>query len=227
MLGQVAALQRPLLVLLHQHRANRKRVRRPMGLTGLAAAAPGPRTSRPHPQHPKHPCLLRRLAVDRPNQARACDITCLPMARGFLYLAAAMDWHSRKVLSWRVSSTLDAGFCAAALREALALARHGSPDVFNNRPGRAVHRRGLHRRPQGARHPDSQRRQGPRPGQPRLWRTVKYEHAYLKPAEDGTALKRGLAAYFDCYNQRRGHSALDGKTPDEVYFQPGKQRQAA
>ena len=207
---------------------NRKRIRRLMALMGLAAVAPGPHTSKPHPGHPKYPCLLRGLAIDRPNQVWASDITYLPMAKGFLYLVAILDWHSRKVLAWRVSNTPDADFCVAALREALA--RHGSPDIFNTDQGAqftAQSFTGLLKEHGIAISMDGKGRALDNVFVERLWRTVKHEHVYLNPAEDGAALKRGLTTYFDWHNRRRGHSALDGKTPDEVYFQPDHQRQAA
>ena len=112
---------------------NRKRVSRLMGVMGLAAVAPGPHTSRPHPHHPKYPYLLRGMVIDRPNQVWATDITYVPMAKGFLYLAAIMDWYSRRVLAWRVSNTLDSEFCVAALHEALRC--HGRPEIFNTDQG--------------------------------------------------------------------------------------------
>jgi putative transposase len=114
-------------------RVNRKRVQRLMRQMGLSAVAPGPYTSRPHPLHAKYPYLLRGLTIQRPNQVWATDITYVPMAKGFMYLAAIMDWRSRRVLAWRVSNTLDSDFCVAALKEALT--RFGSPDIFNSAQG--------------------------------------------------------------------------------------------
>lgn len=190
--------------------------------------APGPHTSRPHPAHPKYPYLLRGLAIHRPNQVWASDITYIPMAKGFLYLAAMLDWHSRKVLAWRVSNTLDSDFCVAALREALA--RHGRPDIFNTDQGAqftAESVTSVLKAHDIAISMDGKGRALDNVFVERLWRTVKYEHVYLNPAENGTVLKQGLSTYFDWYNRQRSHSALDDHTPDEVYFQPINQQQAA
>jgi putative transposase len=111
------------------HEVNRKRAQRLMQLMGIRSLAPQPSTTKPHPAHPKYPYLLRNLRINRPNQVWCADITYIPFAKGFLYLVAVMDWHSRKVLSWRVSNTMTTDFCVAALTEALAL--YGTPDIFN------------------------------------------------------------------------------------------------
>jgi putative transposase len=210
------------------HPVNRKRVSRLMGLMGLAAVAPGPHTSRPHPQHPKYPYLLRNKVIDRPNQVWSTDITYVPMAKGHLYLVAILDWYSRRVLAWRVSNTLDSEFCVAALQEALA--RYGRPEIFNTDQGAqftadaftsVLKTHGI------AISMDGKGRALDNVFVERLWRTVKYEHIYLNPAESGTALKQGLATYFAWYNQKRLHSSLNDQTPDEVYFQAITPQQAA
>ena len=210
------------------HPDNRKRVRRLMGLMGLAAVAPGPHTSRPHPQHPKYAYLLRNTVIDRPNQVWSTDITYVPMAKGHLYLVAILDWYSRRVLAWRVSNTMDSEFCVAALQEALA--RYGSPEIFNTDQGAqftadaftsVLKAHGI------AISMDGKGRAFDNVFVERLWRTVKYEHIYLNPAENGTALKQGLATYFAWYNQKRPHSSLDNQTPDEVYFRAVTEQQAA
>lgn len=210
------------------HPVNRKRVRRLMGLMGLAAVAPGPHTSRPHPQHPKYAYLLRNTVIDRPNQVWSTDITYVPMAKGHLYLVAILDWYSRRVLAWRVSNTMDSEFCVAALQEALA--RYGSPEIFNTDQGAqftadaftsVLKAHGI------AISMDGKGRALDNVFVERLWRTVKYEHIYLNPAENGTALKQGLATYFAWYNQKRPHSSLDNQTPDEVYFRAVTEQQAA
>jgi putative transposase len=209
-------------------RVNRKRVQRLMRLMGLAAVAPGPHTSRPHPLHPKYPYLLRGLTIHRSNQVWATDITYVPMAKGFMYLAAIMDWHSRRVLAWRVSNTLDSDFCVAALKEALT--RFGRPEIFNSDQGAQFTSEaftGVLKEQGVAISMDGKGRALDNAFVERLWRTVKYEHLYLNPADDGTALRQGLARYFDWYNQQRPHSGLDGRTPDEVYFGLAVQQQAA
>ena len=142
----------------HGHQVNRKRVRRLMQLIGLEAIYRRPNTSKPNPGHKVYPYLLRGLEINRVNQVWATDITYIPMARGFLYLVAIMDWHSRYVLARRLSNTLEVDFCVAALEEALS---KGRPQIFNNRPGQPVHQRGLHQHSAGARRSSEHGRQGP------------------------------------------------------------------
>ena len=141
----------------------RKRVRRLMRRIGLSPIYQVPRTSEPNPQHRIYPYLLRHLAIERPNQVWCADVTYIPMRRGFLYLIAIMDWFSRKVLAWRLSNTMDADFCIAALEEAIA--RHGSPDIFNTDQGSAVHQLRLHDDAEGRRHPHLHGRPWPLDGQ--------------------------------------------------------------
>ncbi len=209
-------------------RVNRKRVQRLMRRMGIRSVSPGPNTSKPHPQHKVYPYLLRGVTVDRPNQVWATDITCIPMARGFLYLVAIMDWHSRKVLSWRLSNTLDTRFCVEALKEALD--RHGAPEIFNTDHGVQFTSQVF---------TDVLKEHGVRISMDgkgcyrdnifveRLWRTVKYECVYLYAFEDGAVAREKLKAYFQWYNQERDHQSLAYQTPDEVYFQANNQKQAA
>jgi putative transposase len=163
---------------------NLKTVHRAMRILGMAAVAPGPHTSKPHPQHPKYPYLLRGVAIDRPNQVWSADVTYLPMARGFQYLVAVVDWFSRKVLSWRVSNSLDAGFCVEALEEALR--RYGAPEIFNTDQGAQFTSEaflGVLRRHDVRISMDGKGRALDNVFVERLWRTVKYEHVYLRPAD--------------------------------------------
>ena len=137
---------------------SRKRVQRLMRVMGLRAIYRSPRTSRPAPEHRVYPYLLEKIRVTRPNQAWAADITYLPMARGFLYLVVIMDWHSRYVVAWRLSNTLEADFCVDALKEALG---QGQPEVFNHRPGQPIHQPGIHPSPAGSWGEDQHGREGP------------------------------------------------------------------
>jgi len=196
----------------------RKRVSRLMARMGLSPIYQKPRTSEPHPAHPVYKYLLRGLAIERPNQVWCADITYLPMRRGFLYLVAIMDWASRKVLSWRLSNTMDVEFCIAALEEALA--RHGAPEIFNTDQGSQF---------TSPRFTDVLRNAGVRISMDgrgrwmdnvfieRLWRSMKYECVYLHAFETGSELRTGLARWIGLYNERRPHLALDGRTPDEAY----------
>ena len=143
-------------------KVNRKRIQRLMRLMGIEAVYPKPRTSRPHPEHHVYPYLLRNLTIDRPNQVWAADITYVPMARGFMYLVAVMDWHSRKILSWRLSNTLDSDFCIQALQEALS--RHGRPEIFNTDQGSQFTSNRFTQVPQRSRHRNQHGRSGPVPG---------------------------------------------------------------
>ena len=199
-------------------RVNRKRVQRLMRAMGLAAIAPGPHTSIPHPDHKKYPYLLRGLDVNRPNQVWASDITYIPMARGFLFLVAIMDWHSRRVLSWRLSNTLESSFCLEALEEAIRT--HGVPEIFNTDQGaqysselwlQACESRGIKISM------DGKGRALDNIVIERLWRTLKYEQIYPKPAENGHQLEAQLRTYFTWYNDERPHSSLDGQTPREAH----------
>jgi putative transposase len=200
------------------HWVNRKRVRRLMGVLGLAGMAPGPDTSRPHPQHKAYPYLLRGLAVGRPNQVWSTDITYVRLARGFVYLVAVIDWYSRKVLAWRVSNTLDGGFCVDCLEQALRI--HGLPEIFNSDQGCQFTSEaftGVLKRHGIAISMDGRGRALDNIFVERLWRSVKHEDVYLKGYAGVPELLLGLADYFAFYNSERFHQSLGYLTPDEVY----------
>ena len=198
---------------------NRKRVQRLMRLIGIHATAPGPNTGKPHPQHTVYPYLLRGLTIDRPNQVFATDITYIPMAHGFLYLVAIMDWHSRKVLSWRLSNTLDTAFCLEAIKEAIE--RHGAPQVFNTDQGAQFTSTAFTDVLKANDIRISMDGKGSYRDNifiERLWRTVKYECVYLHAFDDGRDARRKLTDYFHWYNRQRPHQALDYRTPEQIYF---------
>ncbi len=197
---------------------SRKRVQRLMRVMGLRAIYRQPRTTRPAPERRVYPYLLRNLAIIRPNQVWAADITYLPMARGFLYLVAIMDWHSRYVVAWRLSNTLEADFCAEALIEALG---QGTPEMFNTDQGSQFTSRGFTQILQE--HSvrismDGRGRYQDNIFVERLWRTVKYEEVYLKAYANAGEARRELGAYFRFYNERRPHQALGYRTPAEVFY---------
>jgi putative transposase len=201
------------------YRINRKKVQRLMRLMGIEAVYPKPKTSRPHPQHKVYPYLLRGLSIERPNQVWATDITYIPMSRGFMYLVAIMDWHSRKVLSWRISNTLDTEFCIEALSEALS--RFGRPEIFNTDQGAqftATAFTDVLKSHQVQISMDGRGRVQDNIFIERLWWSLKYQYLYLWSFDDGAALRKGLDQWFDFYNSERSHQSLDNKTPDEVYF---------
>ena len=201
------------------YKVNRKRVQRLMRLMGLEAIYPKRKTSRPHPDHKVYPYLLRNMKIDRPNQAWAADITYIPMSRGFMYLVAVMDWHSRKVLSWRLSNTLDADFCVEALEGAIN--RFGTPDIFNTDQGAQFTSRAftdLLKHHEVKISMDGRGRVQDNIFIERLWWTVKYHYIYLHAFDNGTQLRNGLAEWFEHYNHERSHQALDNLTPDEVYY---------
>ena len=202
------------------HRVNRKKVRRLMRTMGLAALYPKRNLSLANQAHKVYPYLLRDLVIDRPNQVWATDVTYIPMARGFVYLVAIMDWHSRKVLSWRVSNTLDANFCVEALEEALET--HGVPEIFNTDQGSqftsedftgTLKRHGIRISM------DGKGRWVDNVFVERLWRSVKYEEVYLRAYDSIGGARASLGRYFAFYNARRRHQSLDRQTPDSVYYQ--------
>lgn len=178
-----------------------------------------PNTSKPAPGHKVYPYLLRNLMVTRPNQVWATDITYVPMARGFVYLVAIVDWFSRRVLAWRVSISLDAAFCIEALEEALA--RHGKPAIFNSDQGSqftsSAFTAVLHRE-QIAISMDGKGRWRDNVFVERLWRSVKYEEVYLNAYASVPQARAGIGRYIGFYNAARPHSALGGRTPDQIYF---------
>jgi len=200
------------------HQVNRKRIQRLMGILGLAGMAPGPNTSRPSPQHVIYPYLLRGVAVIRPNQVWSTDITYIRLARGFVYLVAVIDWYSRKVLSWRLSNTLDSAFCVDCLEQALQT--YGSPEIFNTDQGcqftseaftsvLKAHCISISM--------DGRGRALDNIFVERLWRSVKHEDVYLKGYATMLEVQLGLTEYFLFYNRERTHQSLDYKTPDLIY----------
>jgi putative transposase len=198
---------------------NRKRIQRLMQAMGLQGMAPGPNTSRAHPQHPIYPYLLRGLDVTRPNQVWSTDITYIRLPKGFVYLVAVMDWYSRKVLSWRISNSMDASFCVDCLEEALR--NFGNPEIFNSDQGSqftSADFTGVLRREKITISMDGRGRAFDNIFVERLWRNVKYEDVYLKGYATVGELLLGLSDYFVRYNSRRPHQSLQYKTPDAVYI---------
>jgi putative transposase len=196
---------------------NRKRVQRLMRVMGLEAIYPKPRTTGPASGHKKYPYVLRGVAIERPNQGWSADITYVPMAHGFMDLAAAIDWHSRYVLAWRLSNTLDGDFCLAMLEEALA---QGRPEVFNPDQGVQFTAQAWTGRLEAAGvavSMDGKGRALDNGFVERLWRTVKYEDLYLRRYATVPELERGLRQYLRFYNQERLHQSLDYRTPAQVY----------
>ena len=178
-----------------------------------------PNTSKPAPGQKIYPYLLRGLPVTRPNQVWAMDITYIPMARGFVYLAAVLDWCSRRVLSWRVSIAMDTSFCIEALEEALG--RHGKPEIFNTDQGSQFTSEAFTGRlkEEGIQiSMDGKGRWADNVFVERLWRSLKYEHVYLHAYESVGEARRKIGSYFEFYNSRRPHSSLGAQTPDQVYF---------
>jgi putative transposase len=201
----------------------RRHVKTLMHRMGIEARYRRPRTTRPEPGHKIYPYLLRGVEVTRPNQVWAMDITYIPMARGFVYLAVVLDWFSRRVLSWRVSITMEASFCVETLEEALA--RHGKPEIFNTDQGSQF---------TGTAFTDVLLRNDIKISMDgkgawrdnvfveRLWRSVKYEEVYLHAYDSVSDARTSIGRYLDLYNHRRPHSSLDDMTPDRAYF--GSQR---
>jgi putative transposase len=206
----------------------RKRVRRLMAKMGLEPIYQRPRTTVPHPEHQIYSYLLRDMVIERPNQVWCADITYIPMRRGFLYLVAVMDWASRKVLSWRVSNTMEADFCIEALEEALE--RFGKPEIFNTDQGSqftSPQFTGVLRAAGVRISMDGRGRWMDNVFIERLWRSLKYECIYIHAFESGSALRAGLREWIGYYNARRPHSTLAGRTPDEAYRATGTEKLAA
>lgn len=200
------------------YEVNRKRVQRLMRVLGLAGMAPGPATSRPHPEHKIYPYRLRGVTVTRPNQVWSADITYIRLAHGFAYLVAVIDWYARRVLAWRLSNTLEAGFCVDCLEEALRA--HGSPEVFNSDQGSQFTSEaftGVLLDAGIAISMDGRGRALDNIFVERLWRSVKHEDIYLKGYGSLPELLLGLTEYFAFYNHERPHQALGNRTPDAVY----------
>ncbi len=200
------------------HKINRKRVQRLMGMLGLAGMAPGPNTSRPHSQHKIYPYLLRGVNVIRPNQVWSTDITYIRLAHGFVYLVAVIDWYSRKVLSWRLSNTLETGFCVDCLEQALQA--YGKPEIFNTDQGCQFTSEAFTsvlKANEITISMDGRGRALDNIFVERLWRNVKHEDVYLKGYATMPALLLGLTEYFALYNTARPHQSLGYATPDQVY----------
>lgn len=206
----------------------RKHVATLMRKMGIEALYRRPNTSRRHPEHPVYPYLLRGLQITRPNQVWAMDITYIPMRKGFVYLAAVIDWHSRKVLAHRVSITMETDFCIAAVEEAIQ--RFGTPGIFNTDQGSQF---------TSSAFTDLLKQHGIRISMDgkgawrdnvfveRLWKSVKYEEVYLKAYNTVSEARDSLAKYFEFYNRRRPHSSLDRMTPEQFYFNARPVTQAA
>jgi putative transposase len=212
---------RMLRDLLNQEgsQIGRRHVATLMKRMGMEALYRKPNTSKPAPGHKVYPYLLRGVTIDRPNQVWAMDITYVPMARGFVYLAAVVDWFSRRVLAWRVSITLETSFCIEALEEALA--RHGRPEIFNTDQGSqftssgftdVLVKNGI------AISMDGKGSWRDNVFVERLWRSIKYEEVYLRAYDTVSEARASLGRYLAFYNGRRPHSSLDRQTPDQAYF---------
>lgn len=208
--------------------AGRHRVRRLMGLMGLQAIYQKPNTSKPHPEHRVYSYKLRKLSITRPNHVWCTDITYIPMQRGFLYLVAVMDWATRRVLSWRLSNTLDTRFCLEALDEAIEA--YGPPRIFNSDQGSQFTSLAFTSRLKAAGiiiSMDGRGRYLDNIFIERLWRSLKYEAVYLHEMSNGHAAQSVIGDWISFYNQKRPHSALDGNTPDMAYGMTEKQKIAA
>ena len=195
---------------------------------GIEALYRKPNTSKPAPGHQIYPYLLRKLPITRPNQVWAMDITYIPMARGFVYLAAVVDWFSRRVLAWRTSVTLEAAFCIEALEEALA--RYGRPEIFNTDQGSQFTSTAFTEvllKNEIAISMDGKGAWRDNVFVERLWRSIKYEEVYLKAYDSVSEARASIGRYLAFYNGRRPHSSLDRRTPDQAYFIPLPQLAAA
>jgi putative transposase len=197
---------------------NRKRTQRLMRLMGLEAIYPKPRTTRRHPGQKIYPYLLRDVEICRPDQVWSTDITYIPLARGYLYLTAVLDWHSRYVLAWRLSTSLEGSFCCEALEQALSISQ---PEIFNTDQGvqftsaaftSRLEQRGI------AISMDGRGRALDNAFIERLWRSVKYEEVYLQEYQSADDARDSLKRYWRFYNQARKHQSLEYRTPAEVYF---------
>ena len=206
----------------------RRHVKTLMRRMGIEALYRRPRTTKPEPGHKIYPYLLRGKEITRPNQVWAMDITYIPMAQGHVYLAAVLDWASRRVLSWRVSITMEAAFCVETLQDALV--KHGKPEIFNTDQGSQFTGAafiGVLTDNAIAISMDGKGAWRDNVFVERLWRSVKYEEVYLRAYESVSEARNSIGRYLDFYNGRRPHSSLDGSTPDQAYFTPLPLRSAA
>jgi len=197
----------------------RRHVRTLMRLMGLFAIYQRPRTTIPNKSHKVYPYLLRGLDVTHPNQVWSSDITYIPMSKGFMYLVVVMDWHSRKVLSWRLSNTMEDSFCVDALNSALAL--YDTPEIFNTDQGSQFTSKRFTEILKNAGvkiSMDGKGRWIDNVFVERLWRSLKYEKIYINAYETPRELRRGIAEWFEYFNSDRPHQSLDDRTPDEVYY---------
>ena len=195
---------------------------------GIEAIYRRPNTSKPAPGHKIYPYLLRSVAVERPNQVWAMDITYIPMARGFVYLAAVVDWFSRRVLAWRLSITMEVEFCLEAVEEALV--RHGKPEIFNTDQGSqftSADFTGLLLKHAIAISMDGKGSWRDNVFVERLWRSIKYEEVYLRAYDSVAEARASIGRYLDFYNRKRPHSSLSARTPDLAYFDHLPQAAAA
>jgi len=206
---------------------NRKRVSRLMKLMGIQAIHPGPKTSQRHPQHKIYPYLLRHLVIDQANQVWASDVTYIPMEKGFIYLTVILDWYSRKVLSWRLSNSLESSFCVDALEDAIH--RYGKPAIFNTDQGSQYTSDAFIQVLKNNDIDISMDGKGAWRDNvfvERLWRSVKYEEVYLTAYESMADAKHSMKKYFQYYNQKRKHQTLKA-TPDQVYYESIRLPEAA
>jgi putative transposase len=210
------------------HDVGRGHISTLMRRMGIRTLYQKPRLSAPYPRHKVYPYLLRGVEISRANHVWAADVTYIPMARGFCYLVAIIDWASRRVMAWRLSNTIDASFCTDALEEAIM--KYGAPEIFNTDQGSQftseafidiLKTHGI------SISMDGKGRWADNVFVERLWRSVKYEDVYLKAYDSLSETRRGLTAYFEFYNQRRRHQGIDDKTPDEVYWTTLPKQQVA
>ena len=216
------------LLISENYKIGRRHVKTLMRRMGIEALYRRPRTTKPAPGHEIYPYLLRAMEITQPNQVWAMDITYIPMARGFVYLAVVLDWFSRRVLAWRLSITMEAAFCVETLEDALA--RHGKPAIFNTDQGSqftgavftsVLIKNGI------AISMDGKGAWRDNVFVERLWRSVKYEEVYLRAYDSVSEARNSIGRYLDFYNGRRPHSSLDGTTPDQAYFTALPLRSAA
>ena len=216
------------LLAANGSKIGRRHVTTLMRRMGIEAIYRRPNTSKPAPGHRIYPYLLRGLTIDRPNHVWATDITYIPMARGFVYLTAVMDWFARRILAWRLSNTMEASFCIDAVEEAIA--RYGCPQIFNTDQGSqftSAEFTSVLTNNSISISMDGKGAWRDNVFVERFWRTIKYEEVYLHAYESVGEARQSIGRYLAFYNARRPHTALDGRTPDQAYFNPLPFRTAA